>query len=168
MEALAYIGIGSNLQQPLQQVKTAISRFRTATEVTVCDVSKLYITPALGPPNQPDYINAVVKLSTRLSATELLSFLQQIEHEQGRVRSDEQWSARTLDLDLLLYGDDVIQTTDLTVPHPAITARAFVLYPLQDVAPNLLIPNNGTISNIIKALSEARPKIITDATLEFP
>jgi len=103
----------------------------------------------MGPQDQPDYLNAVVGLQTRLAALNLLRELQNIEHQHGRVRNGERWGPRTLDLDLLLYADDIIDSPDLSVPHPGIAERAFVLLPLAEIAPDLIVPNKGTVSELL-------------------
>jgi 2-amino-4-hydroxy-6-hydroxymethyldihydropteridine diphosphokinase len=102
--------------------------------------------------DQPDYINAVARVDTAFAPTELLAGLQAIEMTHGRIR-EEKWGARTMDLDLLLYGLTKIDTPDLTVPHPGISERAFVLYPLYEIAPDLDIPGLGALSDIIKQCS---------------
>lgn len=103
----------------------------------------------MGPQDQPEYLNAVVELQTTLSALDLLSELQNIEQLYGRVRDGEQWGPRTLDLDLLLYGDEIIDTPNLSVPHPGIAERSFVLLPLSELAPDLIVPNKGTVSKLL-------------------
>jgi 2-amino-4-hydroxy-6-hydroxymethyldihydropteridine diphosphokinase len=99
----------------------------------------------MGPSDQPDYVNAVMALDTELEPLALLDHLQAIENVEGRVRLGERWGPRTLDLDLLLYGDDVIQHERLTVPHPGLHQREFVLYPLFEIAPELTIPGRGAL-----------------------
>ena len=111
--------------------------------------SALYRSAPLGGLDQPDYLNAVTALDTQLSADVLLAELQAIEQNQGRVRSAQRWQARTLDLDLLLYGELQLQDAVLTVPHPGMTERAFVLYPLQEIAPGLVVPGLGALSTLI-------------------
>jgi 2-amino-4-hydroxy-6-hydroxymethyldihydropteridine diphosphokinase len=104
----------------------------------------------MGPQDQPDYVNAVAALKTGLSAIELLKQLQAIENQQGRVRK-QHWGARTVDLDILLYGQQSINTIDLVIPHAGIADRAFVLYPLQEIAPELDIPGHGALFELIKS-----------------
>ncbi|ORU90568.1 MAG: hypothetical protein A6F71_06285 [Cycloclasticus sp. symbiont of Poecilosclerida sp. M] len=170
---VAYIGLGSNLNQPLQQIKSAITRLAGIPKTHLKCVSRLYRTAPLGSaldtsPVQPDYLNATVKLSTHLSAHELLDCLHDIENAQGRIRTADRWSARTLDLDLLLYGDEIIDTHDLVVPHPAIQHRSFVLYPLLDITPDLNVPQLGSVKSLIKNLSDLPPKVVIDAALKLP
>lgn len=103
----------------------------------------------MGPQDQPDYLNAVVKFQTDLDPLALLDVLQDIETHHGRVRSGERWGPRTLDLDLLLYADQVIDTPRLTVPHPGIADRSFVLLPLAELTPDLTIPVLGEVSDLV-------------------
>jgi len=139
----AWIGLGSNLENPKQQLTQAVSALNGLNRCRVLDRSRLYLSSPMGPQDQPDFINAVVKLSTRLTAHELLQALQDIEQSQGRQRNGQHWGPRTIDLDILLYGDQMIGSEDLTVPHPGLPHRAFVLYPLWELDPDLLIPAEG-------------------------
>jgi 2-amino-4-hydroxy-6-hydroxymethyldihydropteridine diphosphokinase len=116
---------------------------------TLCRYSSLYRSPPMGPQDQPDYINAVAELETGLSAAELLSLLQAIEDQQGRVRGAARWGPRTLDLDILIYGQAQIKAPKLTVPHPGIAERPFVLYPLAEIAPDLEIPGCGALQKLL-------------------
>ncbi len=134
-----YIAIGSNLADPVAQAHSAITALQgLAASNWVC-TSSLYASKPMGPQQQPDYINAVACIDTTLAPLALLDALQQIENEQGRIRK-ERWGARTLDLDILLYGDEVITTPRLTVPHYGMKTREFVLYPLAEIAPQLRLP----------------------------
>ena len=145
-----YIGLGSNLDNPVQQVKQAISELSQTEGLTLGKTSSLYRSPPLGPPDQPDYINAVAEIATDLSPEQLLLNLQGIEQRHGRVRGAEKWIARTLDLDILLYGDKIITTDGLVIPHYGLYERAFVLYPLQEIAPDdLEIPGHGMLSQLL-------------------
>ncbi|NOT83188.1 MAG: 2-amino-4-hydroxy-6-hydroxymethyldihydropteridine diphosphokinase [Methylococcaceae bacterium] len=148
---LAYIGLGSNLHHPdlqIQQARVAIAN-RLAGVIEIA-FSSLYTSPPMGPQDQPHYINAVMAIRTTLQPLDLLHQLQQIENIQGRIRQAQRWVARTLDLDLLLYGEQQIHLPELTVPHIGIGDRAFVLYPLQEIAPDLTIPNLGKLTDLIK------------------
>lgn len=148
----AYIGLGSNLQQPSEQVNQALQQLAKIPRTRLLTASPLYRSVPLGPADQPDYINAVAALATRLSPLALLDALQAIERQQGRVRESERWGPRTLDLDLLLYGDQQIHNDRLTVPHPGLGERNFVLYPLYDVAgEDLLIPGLDTLGHLLHA-----------------
>ncbi len=146
----AYIGIGSNLADPIDQVKTAISNLQSLPDSQLVSWSSLYASPPMGPQDQPDYINAVAEIETALTAHQLLNALQAIEQQQGRVRK-RHWGERTLDLDVLLYGQNVIDDERLQIPHPGIALRAFVLYPLAEIAPNLKIPNAGETEQLLKS-----------------
>lgn len=145
----AYIGLGSNLDDPQAQLRSALQALTEIPATQLAAHSSLYRSTPLGGLDQPDYLNAVAALDTQLSAQALLAELQAIEHRQGRVRSAQRWQARTLDLDLLLYGDLQLQDAALTVPHPGLSERAFVLYPLQELAPELVIPGLGELSSLI-------------------
>lgn len=145
----AYIGLGSNLDKPVEQILSARAACSALPHVRELAFSSLYSSPPMGPKDQPDYVNAVMAVMTDLPALSLLQNLQRIENEHGRVRSSMRWTARTLDLDLLLYGQERIQTSELTVPHPGLSVRAFVLYPLFEIAPDLTVPGLGHISDLI-------------------
>ena len=146
----AYIGLGSNLMNPEEQIKQARLSIGKQADISEIDFSSLYASSPMGPQDQPDYVNAVMRVNTGLSAIELLRVLQDIENNQGRVRKGERWGARTLDLDLLLYADQQIDTPDLIVPHSGLSERAFVLYPLQEIAPeDLFVPGKGAIKQLL-------------------
>lgn len=142
-----FIGLGSNLENPLAQIKTAIADLQAISDTQVICSSSLYKSPPMGPQDQPDYINAVVELDTTLSAHDLLDALQAIEQKHGRVRK-RHWGERTLDLDILLYGDTVLNDARLQVPHPGLAERAFVVYPLAEIAPDLTVPGMGSMLKI--------------------
>ncbi len=141
----AYIGLGSNLDDPVRQVRRALAALRELPHTVWVRGSSLYRSRPLGAAAQPDYINAVAVVDTRLDAHALLGALQVIETAHGRDRSAGRWSSRTLDLDLLLYGEDRYDDAQLTVPHPGIAEREFVLYPLAEVEPELLVPGLGHV-----------------------
>ena len=145
----AYIALGSNLQQPAQQLRNAVAAIAQLRESRIDSVSSIYRSPAVGPGVQPDYLNAVLRLDTRLPPLALLEALQQIELSQGRIRG-ERWAARSLDLDILLYGDHLIDTTRLRVPHPEMKHRNFVLYPLAEIAGlNLVLPDGSDLGTLV-------------------
>jgi 2-amino-4-hydroxy-6-hydroxymethyldihydropteridine diphosphokinase len=131
---IASIGIGANLGDPKEQVAEAIKRLDEAEEVEVVRASKCYLTPPLGPPGQPWYVNAAVQVKTRLTPEELLRVLIGIETAMGRVRR-QRWGPRLIDLDLLLYNGEIITGPELRTPHPEMHRRAFVLAPLMEIAP---------------------------------
>lgn len=151
-----YIGIGSNLNEPIQQVELAFIELQNLTNSSLVKRSTLYRSFPLGSANQPNYINAVARLSTFLSAIELLDKLQAIENKQGRVRTSEKWGARTLDLDILLYDNQQIETERLSIPHPGIYERAFVLYPLYECVPDLVLPNGQKIYDLLKQFTSTK------------
>lgn len=144
----AFIGLGSNLEEPVSQLNNAHKAIGKLDKVKEIAFSSLYSSPPMGPSDQPDYVNAVMSVETDLAAIDLLRCLQGIENSQGRVRN-RRWGERTLDLDLLLYGDEKINIPDLIVPHVGIKERAFVLYPLQEIAPGLNIPALGGIDELV-------------------
>jgi len=133
-----YIGLGSNLAEPRQQLRNALDALENIPSSRLADVSSLYVSDPLGPPDQPRYYNAVAVLDTSLAPLALLDALQAIEQAQGRERKAERWGPRTVDLDILLFGDRVLAEPRLTVPHYHLHARPFVLYPLAEVAPATL------------------------------
>ena len=146
----AYIALGSNLQNPQQQLHRAISALTTLRCSQLLQVSAIYRSPAVGPGNQPHYLNAVACIQTTLDPETLLDELQAQEQAQGRTR-ELHWGARTLDLDILLYADQVIDTPRLQVPHPAISQRNFVLYPLAEICPaNFVLPGGAELDTLVR------------------
>ncbi len=143
-----YLGLGANLDAPLQQLQQAVNALMQLPQSQLAAVSSFYGSKPMGPQDQPDYVNAVAALDTRLAPEALLDQLQRIELEQGRQRKDQRWGPRTLDLDILLYGDQRISTTRLTVPHYGLHQREFVVYPLLELAPDLEIPGHGSLTAI--------------------
>jgi len=156
MSVRVYIGLGSNLDDPLSQVRAAIDELAALPQSRLHAVSPLYRTPPLGPADQPDYINAVVAVDTDLEPLTLLDELQRIEHYHGRVRS-LRWGPRTLDLDLLLYGDRTIASERLIVPHPGLSERPFVIFPLQAIAPELILPDGTSLASLADKFAEQEP-----------
>ncbi|WP_262662534.1 2-amino-4-hydroxy-6-hydroxymethyldihydropteridine diphosphokinase [Vibrio alginolyticus] len=146
----AYIAVGSNLADPVSQAKQAIEALKTLPKSEFVQASSLYSSIPMGPQNQPDYINAVVSINTSLTPIELLNCTQAIEQEQGRVRKDERWGPRTLDLDIVLYGNEVINSERLIVPHYGMKEREFVLYPLAEIAPSLQLPDGTEVSELLE------------------
>ncbi|EAN3265686.1 2-amino-4-hydroxy-6-hydroxymethyldihydropteridine diphosphokinase [Salmonella enterica subsp. enterica serovar Oranienburg] len=140
---IAYIALGSNLASPLEQVNAALKAIANIPDSRIVAVSSFYRTPPLGPQDQPDYLNAAVALDTALIPEELLNHTQRIELQQGRGRKAERWGPRTLDLDIMLFGDEVINTDRLTVPHYDMKNRGFMLWPLFEIAPKLRFPDDG-------------------------
>jgi len=158
----AYIGVGSNLGDPVTQVKEAIEELEMLPDSILHAKSSLYSSKPMGPADQPDYVNAVVAIDTLLSADNLLQALTRIEDLQGRERGGEKWGPRILDLDLLLYGKNKINKPGLTVPHPGMHERDFVIMPLAEIAGNISIPGRGQLSVLIKQCeSHSLKKLIT-------
>lgn len=146
----AYIGLGSNLDEPLQQLEAAFVALNKLSNSRVLKRSSFYTSKPMGPADQPDYINAVAELETTLEPEHLLLAMQAIEQLQGRDRSGQRWGARTLDLDLLLYGNEIINTDNLQVPHTGLTERDFVLVPLAEIAPDVTIPGQAAMKQLLK------------------
>lgn len=150
MKHLVYIGIGSNLNNPLNNAKQAIKALKELEQCHFIAASSLYGSAPMGPQDQPDYINAVAKIETDLSAEQLLKALQKIEQTQGRERKAERWGPRTLDLDILLYGQEQIQTEQLSVPHYGMKERDFVLFPLAEIEPDLVLPCGSKLQDLLQ------------------
>ncbi len=148
----AYIGLGSNLDDPVLQVREGLRALRRLPQTHVVAESALYRSSPLGPADQPDYVNAVAALDTELGPRVLLRSLQAVEVGHGRVRGAVRWGPRILDLDILLYGDWRLTEPSLTVPHPQMTKRAFVLVPLRQIAPEIMIPGAGRVDDLLAQL----------------
>lgn len=161
MTVRAFIGLGSNLDDPLSQVKAALLELANLRQSRLSAISPLYRTPPLGPADQPDYINAVAALDTALEPLALLDELQRIERHHHRVRTLH-WGPRTLDLDLLLYGDRVITNERLTVPHPGLPERPFVIFPLQAIAPGLILPDGTPLASLAEKFAAQEPPQVDD------
>lgn len=142
---IVYIGLGSNLAEPMKQVQSAITNIGKIPQSQITKISSLYLSKPMGPQDQDDYINAVLALDTSLSAINLLNVLQSIENKAGRVHKENRWGARILDLDIILYGNDVINTDRLVIPHYGMHEREFVLLPLAEIAPKLHLPNGKSV-----------------------
>jgi len=157
--SLAYIGLGSNLSDPQAQIASALDKLKQLEQCTVSQISSLYFSRPMGPQDQPDYMNAVVAIETNLNAIALLEQLQRIEKNAGRVRKDNRWGARVLDLDILLFDQQVINTERLTIPHYGLKLREFVLLPLAEIAPNLLLPDSDSIQELANQIEKNGLKI---------
>jgi 2-amino-4-hydroxy-6-hydroxymethyldihydropteridine diphosphokinase len=144
----AYVAIGSNLDDPLAQVTGSFAHLAAIHKTKVIAKSRLFQTAPLGPRDQPDFVNACVGLLTQLTAGELLSALKDLERELGRAAPVVRWGPRRIDFDLLVFGAERIQTETLTVPHPGVPVRNFVLYPLLDIAPDLVVPGHGRVREL--------------------
>lgn len=143
-----YLGLGSNLHSPLRQLRRAVDSIRKLPRTALVHVSKIYVSHPLGVHSQPNYFNLVVAIETSLPAIQLLRLCQAIEHKQHRVHK-QHWGARTLDIDLLLYDKKTINTQTLTIPHPQMLKRDFVLVPLLDIAPKACLPDNQLIADYL-------------------
>ena len=154
--ATVYIGLGSNLNNPIYQIKKALRILTTISTICLKDHSSLYRSKAIGPRNQPDYINAIAILFVKLSPFQLLKKLQAIEIAHGRTRTGKRWQARTLDLDILMYDNKHLQSPNLILPHPELYNRIFVLQPLYECVPNLILPNGQQLQNLIQYYSDER------------
>lgn len=147
-----YIGLGSNLGDSASTLDSAVEAIRAIQGLRDFQISSLYQSKPHGPQDQPDYINAVASFTIDLAPEALLDALQAIENSHGRVRKGAQWTARTLDLDILLYGNHRINTDRLTVPHAWMKQREFVLYPLSEIAPNLSLPDGSVLRECLARL----------------
>ena len=154
MLEVCYIGLGGNLGDPLSIFQRVIQGFLDSDSFRLLKCSSFYQTKPLTDDNQPDYLNAVVAVETSLTPHELLDTLLDFEHQFGRVRTGQRWISRTLDLDILLYGDWQINDSRLTIPHPEIPNRDFVLIPLLEIAPDLVIPGMGHIRDLSAACKD--------------
>jgi len=155
----AYVGIGSNLDGPEARVRQALDALDGLPDSRLMLASSLYRSAPVGPPGQPDFVNAVAAVVTRLDPALLLRELLALEARAGRERGGERWGPRTLDLDLLVYGTQVIDAPGITVPHPRIAERNFVLLPLAEIAPFLSIPGRSSVAKLAAAVSRTEPRI---------
>jgi 2-amino-4-hydroxy-6-hydroxymethyldihydropteridine diphosphokinase len=156
----AYIGLGSNLEDPVQQLKTALNELDQLPRTKRIRASSLYSSKPVGPQDQPDFVNAVACLSTDLTPIELLDALQALEQSHRRVR-ERHWGPRTLDLDILLYDEQIIEQPRLIIPHAFMHTRGFVLLPLAEIDAHLSIPNKGSISDILSNIATDDLQILT-------
>jgi len=150
---IVYIGLGSNMESPKQQIKSAIKSIGEISAAQILKVSSLYSSKPMGPQNQNNYINSVAKIDTDLTPHELLECLQDIENQHGRIRK-ERWGPRTLDLDILIYGKEIIKDSNLTIPHPEIENRSFVLAPLVEIDRNCIIPDKGKAHDLLAIIDQ--------------
>lgn len=146
---VVYIALGSNLADPLQQVESALAALKQIPHSRFQRGSRFYRSKPLGPQNQPDYLNTIVELWTDLEPEQLLDETQAIELNQGRVRKNERWGPRTLDLDILFYGNQTINSPRLVVPHYDMKNREFILYPLAEIAPDLVFPDGTPLAELL-------------------
>ncbi len=149
--ATAFIGLGSNLDGPRDHVVRACDELTRLPQTHLERCSSLYLSRPLGPGDQPDYVNAVARVRTCLPPLVLLRQLQALERAHGRERGGPRWGPRTLDLDLLLYDRVQLDLPELEIPHPGIAERGFVLYPLQELNPDLVVPGRGGLGALVRA-----------------
>ncbi|MEI8611327.1 2-amino-4-hydroxy-6-hydroxymethyldihydropteridine diphosphokinase [Enterovibrio norvegicus] len=149
-----YIAIGSNLGNPVEKASLAIDALKQLPNTQFVCCSSLYSSKPMGPSDQPDYVNAVAIVDTLLEPLDLLDQTQRIELEFGRERKDERWGPRTLDLDILLFGDLQINSERLTVPHYGMKVREFVLYPLAEIAPDLHLPDGSAVTDLVAVVDK--------------
>ena len=165
----ATIGLGANVGDRLAALRGAVARLDARADTSIVAASAVYETEAHvqpGTPPQPDHLNAVIAIDTALAPRSLLRVLHGLERAAGRDHDRERWAPRPLDLDLLLYGDRLIRCPDLTVPHPALAERLFVLRPLADLAPSRVVPGLGrTVESLLDAAPRSRIARIDDALL---
>jgi len=151
---LAYIGLGSNLNGPKEQIEKALRVLSETKDIILLSVSSFYQSKPLLDMPGPNYLNVVCKIETDLSAIDLLNFCQEIEENQHRVRKVK-WGSRTIDLDILLYGDQILATKRLTIPHPEMINRAFVLLPLSEIEPGLKLPLLGPLKELLEGIESS-------------
>ncbi len=155
----AYVALGANLDDPRSQILQALGELDGIPESRVVSRSSLYRTAPVGNPDQPDFINAVARLDTALDARPLLDALLELEDRHGRRRSGPN-APRTLDLDLLLYADRVFHEEGLTLPHPRLHERAFVLAPLAEIAPDAIVPGQGRVADLLNRVDRSGVELI--------
>ncbi len=152
-EHVVYLGLGSNLGDPAANLDRALRQLTKLPHSRLVTCSDYYRNPPLGPVPQPDYVNAVCRLDTHLQPLPLLRLLQALELNCGRVRDGTHWGPRILDVDILLYDDRIISEPELVIPHPGLTVRNFVLVPLLEIAPDLKVPGQGLLSNLVRSVT---------------
>ncbi len=161
MKIVAYIALGSNLDNPKMQIQDAFAELDEIENTRLLQTSSLYASAPWGYANQPDFVNAVASVETELPARRLLEELLKIETWHGRERSFPN-SPRTLDLDIALYGDEIVDEESLKIPHPRMHERAFVLVPLAEIAPELVIPGQGVLAKLLERCSDSSLKRMVD------
>lgn len=155
------IGLGSNLDRPCEQIKQAIASVVSHKDITLIKTSSVYESLPQGPQDQDNFLNAVILISTCLSPQALLQTLQEIERQQGKIKV-RHWGERCIDLDILFYGKDVINTPDLIIPHPFALERDFVLLPALEVAPEWSLPDNSLLESYLDSCTNHDLKIVSE------
>jgi len=156
---LVYVGLGSNLSDPEQQIRSAVKALAAHENLEITKLSSLYFSRPMGPQDQPDYMNAVVELTTMLEPLTLLEALQAIENKAGRIRKDNRWGARVLDLDILLFNHETINSEKLIVPHYGLKEREFVVIPLAEIAKELILPDGTNLTKLAENIASNGLKI---------
>jgi len=162
----AWLGLGSNQQQPMIQLTEAIGRLAETKGIGILRTSSFYRTPPWGDEQQDDFINAVVQIETSLEPLNLLGELKTVENLMGRKRSGRRWGPRLIDIDLLLYGDQQLHLDELEVPHSRMHERAFVLIPLAELDPGLDIPGRGSVENLLQKIDSSGIKRLENENLD--
>ncbi len=155
----AYVGVGSNLDDPASQVRRGYEALAELPDSCFATCSGLWRSAPMGPPDQPDFVNAVAAFLTRLEPRELLRALQAVETARGRPQDHARWGPRILDLDLLVLGGLVVREPGLSIPHPGIPERNFVLLPLAEIAPHLIVPGMGSVAKLLSGLGGTAARI---------
>lgn len=158
----AFVGIGSNLNEPERQVRDALDELTAQPDFHSLIASRVYRSAPVGVIDQPDFINAVAGVLTQLAPQELLACLQALENRHGRIRGAQRFGPRTLDLDLLLYANRKVDEPTLTVPHPRLHERAFVLLPLADIAPSLVFPDGVSLAQRLASVDCSKVAVVTE------
>ncbi len=158
-----YLGLGANLNSPLEQLKQAVAALKLLPHCHNLAVSSFYSSRPMGPQDQPDYVNAVARLDTELTPLALLDLTQKIELDLGRVRKEERWGPRTLDIDILLFGGQLLDCERLTVPHYGIKEREFVLLPLLELVPELCLPDGTPVAELAATIERNGLSIINES-----
>ena len=161
----AFIGLGSNLDDPPAQIRRALQALAAMPETRLVRWSSLYRNPPAGYLDQPEFVNAVAEIETRLAPHDLLEQLLAIERAHGRVR-DVPNGPRTLDLDILLYGEQTVHEPELTIPHPRMLERAFVLVPLAEIAPDAVVPGGGRVADLVRRVDASVLFKLPDTRIE--
>ena len=156
MGIIAYLGLGSNVGDRLANLQRAVDAFRGEPGVRIASSSRVWETVPIGGPPQPKYLNAVLRVETDRSPRELLDACRSVEQALGRVRT-ERWGPRTIDVDILLYDDETVDAPDLTVPHPRMTERAFVVLPLLELDPDPMLPDGRRLKDLRVETAGAEP-----------
>lgn len=162
MSHLVYIGLGANLNDPVSSIRSAIEALSQIPNTAIKATSSLYRSAPMGPADQPDYVNAVALIETELSPQQVFSHTCAIEQQHGRTRNGEHWGPRTLDLDILLYANQIISTDELTIPHYGLKEREFVIYPMLEISANLVLPCGTSLVSLTETVKNASLVAIED------